>query len=468
MRPTSSRNELFPRARMWLIALFLVAFPLMSVAETFVSVAIAPPALPVYVQPACPGPGYLWTPGYWAYGPFGYYWVPGTWVFPPSVGLLWTPGYWGWSGGAYLWHGGYWGPRVGYYGGVNYGFGYVGTGYHGGYWRNGAFYYNRAVNNVNVTGIHTTYNATVNTTTINRVSYNGGPGGVRAEPTAVERQAMSERHVEATQMQMQHQNAAAENRAMFASENHGRPAIAATPQPGAFNQPGVTAASESPARRRRPAPRREAPRRRRGHGARQRPTRRRQRTLPSGSQPKNQRSKNSVDGSQSLSTQGRSQGAGARNQANVQAGAQGATASQDKAHRQASGAMSPQEANAAGARAQGGQPAQHPQGAAQGAPRCRGEVIRRKRARRASPTAKGSVTERFDRRAAALRRRRRQHSPGPLLPDPDVKRPADRLRRPRFLLSDAPLRSASRTRHRAGRRHRAPTPGSASRASPTS
>src|SRR5262252_5203686 len=66
------------------------------------SITIAPPALPVYEQPPIPGPGYLWTPGYWAYGPEGYYWVPGTWVQPPSVGLLWTPGYWGFVGGAYV------------------------------------------------------------------------------------------------------------------------------------------------------------------------------------------------------------------------------------------------------------------------------------------------------------------------------------------------------------------------------
>ena len=52
---------------------------------------------------------------------------------------------------AYAWNGGYWGPHVGFYGGVNYGFGYGGADYQGGYWRNGAFNYNRSVNNVNVT-----------------------------------------------------------------------------------------------------------------------------------------------------------------------------------------------------------------------------------------------------------------------------------------------------------------------------
>ena len=59
---------------------------------------------------------------------------PGVWVRPPQVGLLWTPGYWGWGGGAYLFHAGYWGPHVGFYGGVNYGFGYGGVGFGGGRW----------------------------------------------------------------------------------------------------------------------------------------------------------------------------------------------------------------------------------------------------------------------------------------------------------------------------------------------
>ena len=88
-----------------------------------ISVRIGPPALPVYAQPICPGPGYLWTPGYWAWSDDdGYYWVPGTWVVAP-VGMLWTPGYWGFAGGFYGWHAGYWGPHVGFYGGINYGFG---------------------------------------------------------------------------------------------------------------------------------------------------------------------------------------------------------------------------------------------------------------------------------------------------------------------------------------------------------
>jgi hypothetical protein len=221
--------------RSLLFAVAVLSLSAASSAAVFVSVAIAPPALPVYAQPLCPGPNYIWIPGYWAYGPEGYYWVPGTWVIAPYVGALWTPGYWGWANGLYVWNAGYWGPHVGFYGGINYGFGYFGVGYQGGYWNNGAFYYNRAVTNVNVTRINTTYNTAIVNNNINatRVSYNGGRGGVNAQPTAAEQAAMRETHQNATAAQLRHEQAAGTNRAMLASVNQGKPSITSTPRPGA-------------------------------------------------------------------------------------------------------------------------------------------------------------------------------------------------------------------------------------------
>ena len=208
-----------------------------------------PPPLPDYEQPPCPEDGYLWTPGYWAWGGGGYYWVPGTWVQPPRVGVLWTPGYWGFVGGVYAFHAGYWGPHVGFYGGVNYGYGYGGVGFAGGRWAGNSFAYNRTVNNVNVTNIHNTYNETViNNVTVNKISYNGGAGGVAAAPTAQERDAAREPHVAPTPMQHQHVQEAARNPALAARANGGHPAIAATPKPAAFNAPGVVGARGAPPR----------------------------------------------------------------------------------------------------------------------------------------------------------------------------------------------------------------------------
>ena len=171
-----------------MLALLVCLIPASSNAAVFISVGFAPPVLPVYVQPPCPQDGWMWTPGYWAYGDDGYYWVPGTWVPAPYEGALWTPGYWGWGGGLYVWHPGYWGPHVGYYGGVNYGFGYMGIGFVGGVWAASEFRYNTAVMHVNTTVIHNTYvdNTIVRNNTIvndRHVAYSGGPGGINHPPT---------------------------------------------------------------------------------------------------------------------------------------------------------------------------------------------------------------------------------------------------------------------------------------------
>jgi hypothetical protein len=224
------------------LALLVLAISASSFAGVFVSVNIAPPALPVYTQPACPGDGYIWTPGYWAYGDDGYFWVPGTWVVAPQPGLLWTPGYWGWNGGAYLWHAGYWGPHVGFYGGINYGFGYVGEGYEGGYWHGRQFFYNRTVNNVTITNVHIYNRTVIEHDRFNRVAFNGGHGGINRRPSRDDERFMHERHFEATHMQMEHEHGARGNREFRASVNHGRPAIAATARPGEFRGHDAVAA----------------------------------------------------------------------------------------------------------------------------------------------------------------------------------------------------------------------------------
>ena len=203
-----------------------------------VSINIAPPVLPVYEQPPLPAPGYIWTPGYWSYGEAGYFWVPGVWVQPPSAGLLWTPGYWGYEGGVYGWHAGYWGPHVGFYGGVNYGFGYGGVGFVGGEWRGGVFAYNSAVANfgtVRVTNVYEDRVIVTRTTIVNvdHVSFNGGVG-IAVRPSPIEIQAASEHHFEATSEQAQHMSFAAQDRAQLASVNGGRPAMVASANVGAY------------------------------------------------------------------------------------------------------------------------------------------------------------------------------------------------------------------------------------------
>ncbi len=226
----------------------------------------APPPLPEYDQPPAPDPNYLWTPGYWDYASAGYYWVPGVWCAPPFYGALWTPAWWGSYGGHYRFHRGYWGPHVGFYGGINYGFGFIGTGYYGGYWRGHDFYYNRAVTNVNVTNVHNVYNRTVvyNDRTYgprpdNRVAFNGGRGGVDARPNPSELAALHEAHYAPVAAQRDNRMAAASNRGQFVRADGGRPAmafaarpagspanIAAAPREQPFNHPGAPGLTGQP------------------------------------------------------------------------------------------------------------------------------------------------------------------------------------------------------------------------------
>jgi hypothetical protein len=230
-----------------LFTLVVLCMSAASFAQIGVAITVGPPPLPVYEQPLCPGDGYLWTPGYWAYDydVSDYYWVPGTWVSAPEVGFLWTPAYWGWGGDGFVFYDGYWGPHVGFYGGINYGFGYFGEGYEGGRWDSGHFFYNRSVNNVNVVNIHNVYNTTVINNNVNRVSFNGGRGGITSRPRPEDEAAARERHIPPVATQTQHVQAARANPQQRASGNMGKPGVAATPRPGDFNDRGAVPAREA-------------------------------------------------------------------------------------------------------------------------------------------------------------------------------------------------------------------------------
>jgi hypothetical protein len=217
-----------------------------SRAQVGVSITIAPPALPVYVEPPLPADGYIFTPGYWAWGPGGYYWVPGTWVLPPAPGLLWTPGYWAFIDAAYVWHAGYWGPHIGYYGGVNYGFGYFGHGYDGGRWEDGHFFYNSAVHNFGGVHVVNVYRQAVPAYHGAPVGFAGGPHGIAGGPRPEEEAAGREEHQPPSELQARHESGAGNLPHAFANVNHGRPQVAATPQPANFTGHGIVAARSAP------------------------------------------------------------------------------------------------------------------------------------------------------------------------------------------------------------------------------
>jgi len=223
----------------------------------------APPPLPDYVQPPPPDDGYIWTPGYWAWGAYGYYWVPGVWVEPPYMGALWTPGYWGFYGSRFLFYPGHWGMHIGFYGGINYGFGYIGLGYEGGYWNSGHFFYNRAYNHIDARVVHNVYNYRANvrvnnnvrgnnndrgnynqggnnnqrgnnnvrTTSGGRPSYSGGPNGVQAHPQPSEGNAYREPTAPRMTTQVQHEQNYSTQRGQYAAPNNTRPATTVETRP---------------------------------------------------------------------------------------------------------------------------------------------------------------------------------------------------------------------------------------------
>ena len=230
----------------WILPALMLSFvPAIAPAQISITVTTAPPPLPMYEQPPCPEEGWMWSPGYWAWSDDeGYYWVPGTWVPAPYTGAMWTPPWWGWDSGRYRFHEGYWGDDVGYYGGIDYGYGYMGEGFAGGQWRGGRFAYNTAIMRVNPTVVHYTYvdENVVRTRTIpneRHIAYNGGPNGIRHDPTPIERRGMTGRHTALTPVQQQQIQAARADRLNYARANNGHPHTLAVTRPsGAVQRQG--------------------------------------------------------------------------------------------------------------------------------------------------------------------------------------------------------------------------------------
>jgi hypothetical protein len=190
-------------------------------------VTTAPPPLPSYRQPAIPESGYLWVPGFWAW--------------PPQSGLLWTPPYWSQVDGGYAYHAGYWATEVGFYGGINYGFGYTGSGYVGGRWNNGSFTYNSAVNNLGSLDNISAYDQAVEIEDdASHVSYNGGERGTSARPTQQQEKLANGEHIGPTREQRKQFELAAMDRSLYSKLNNAEPGVTATRRAGILTDAGVT------------------------------------------------------------------------------------------------------------------------------------------------------------------------------------------------------------------------------------
>jgi hypothetical protein len=75
-----------------LLAMMLLAGGCMFGADVYIGVQIGPPPPPpmVMVQPACPGPEFMWVEGYWYPMGHRYRWHEGYWTRPPYAGAYWV------------------------------------------------------------------------------------------------------------------------------------------------------------------------------------------------------------------------------------------------------------------------------------------------------------------------------------------------------------------------------------------
>jgi hypothetical protein len=73
-----------------------------------VLVAQAPPPVRVESQTVTPGPGYVWTSGYWRWTGTAYVWVAGTWVIRPRPAAVWVEGHWVRRPGGWTYTPGHW------------------------------------------------------------------------------------------------------------------------------------------------------------------------------------------------------------------------------------------------------------------------------------------------------------------------------------------------------------------------
>src|ERR1700741_1007879 len=122
MTTLGTRRIASPLIRLLFVMVLALGMASTAQSSVFVSVAIAPPPIPVYAQPVCPGPNYIWVPGYWAWdADGGYYWVPGYWTLAPFGVALWAAVGGGGGNGVFVGPPVFGGRHVGFYGGIDYG-----------------------------------------------------------------------------------------------------------------------------------------------------------------------------------------------------------------------------------------------------------------------------------------------------------------------------------------------------------
>lgn len=94
-----------------LTAVLLGASALVGCGGSYYSagVVVGPPPPPLYGPVGyAPGPGYVWTDGFYDLRGGRWVWVGGRWARPPRPNYVWVKPYWEQRGRAYRFHQGHW------------------------------------------------------------------------------------------------------------------------------------------------------------------------------------------------------------------------------------------------------------------------------------------------------------------------------------------------------------------------
>ena len=75
----------------WIVSAILASgLTAPAFAQVGIYIGRTPPPMRYEVEGPMPGPGYVWTEGYWAWGDGRYEWRRGAWQRPPYEGAYWS------------------------------------------------------------------------------------------------------------------------------------------------------------------------------------------------------------------------------------------------------------------------------------------------------------------------------------------------------------------------------------------
>jgi hypothetical protein len=96
------------KSKVWAATAVLFGTILTACGGGYVVAAYGPPPPRYGVVGYAPGPGYVWTEGFWNLSGSSWVWVGGRWMRPPHPHAVWVGPEWRREGRGYHYYKGYW------------------------------------------------------------------------------------------------------------------------------------------------------------------------------------------------------------------------------------------------------------------------------------------------------------------------------------------------------------------------